>query len=57
MRSAAILAAPLLAFIPNVVGHGYLRSVAIDGKTYQGNVPNNPSGESYGHLQHTRSDC
>ncbi len=57
MRSATIIAASLLAFVPNVVGHGYLRSVAIDGQTYQGNVPNNPSGESYGHLQHMRSGC
>ncbi|RPD53086.1 hypothetical protein L226DRAFT_473662 [Lentinus tigrinus ALCF2SS1-7] len=46
MRSATILVASLLAFIPNVVGHGYLKSVAIDGKTYQGNVPNNPSVDS-----------
>lgn len=46
MRSATIFVASCLAFIPNVLAHGYLRSVAIDGKTYQGNVPNNPTGGS-----------
>ncbi|KAI0755681.1 glycosyl hydrolase family 61-domain-containing protein [Fomes fomentarius] len=46
MRSATILVASCLAFIPNVLGHGYLHSVAIDGKTYQGNVPNNPTVDS-----------
>lgn len=45
MRSATIVVASLLACLPNVMGHGYLKSVAIDGKTYQGNVPNNPTGE------------
>ena len=44
LRSAALIVAFLFSFIPHVAAHGYLKSVAIDGQTYQGNVPNNPSG-------------
>ncbi|KAI0759233.1 glycosyl hydrolase family 61-domain-containing protein [Trametes elegans] len=46
MQPITVLLASLFAVLPNVVAHGYLKSVAIDGKTYQGNVPNNPSGDS-----------
>ncbi|KAF7798203.1 hypothetical protein EIP86_009420 [Pleurotus ostreatoroseus] len=36
----------LLTLVPLVSAHGYLRSVAIDGQVYQGNVPNNYAFDS-----------
>ncbi|KAI0665600.1 glycosyl hydrolase family 61-domain-containing protein [Trametes maxima] len=46
MRSVPIVLASVFAALPYVAAHGYLRSVAIDGKTYEGNVPNHASGDS-----------
>ncbi|KAI0327461.1 hypothetical protein GY45DRAFT_1257053 [Cubamyces sp. BRFM 1775] len=46
MRCASTLLVTLFAALPYVAAHGYLKSVAIDGKTYEGNVPNNPTGDS-----------
>ncbi|KAI0710963.1 glycosyl hydrolase family 61-domain-containing protein [Earliella scabrosa] len=46
MHSSILFVISFLTLVSNVLGHGYLRSVAIDGKTYQGNVPNNPSVDS-----------
>ncbi|KAI0631525.1 glycosyl hydrolase family 61-domain-containing protein [Trametes polyzona] len=46
MRSTAVLLISLFSVLPYVAAHGYLKSVAIDGKTYQGNVPNHPTGDS-----------
>ncbi|KAI0370656.1 hypothetical protein BV20DRAFT_966145 [Pilatotrama ljubarskyi] len=46
MQFTPFLLVSLFAVLPYAAGHGYLKSVAIDGKTYQGNVPNNPTGDS-----------
>lgn len=46
MRSFPVLLASLFAVLPHVAAHGYLKSVSIDGKTYQGNVPNQAAGPS-----------
>ncbi|KAI0668780.1 glycosyl hydrolase family 61-domain-containing protein [Trametes maxima] len=43
-RSAALLA--LSAAVPYVAAHGFVSQVAIDGKAYAGNVPNNYQGPS-----------
>ena len=39
----------LLAISPLVSGHGYLRSITIDGKSYQGNTPGS-SSSTYIHI-------
>ncbi|KAI0660273.1 glycosyl hydrolase family 61-domain-containing protein [Cubamyces menziesii] len=46
MHSVSVFLVTLFAALPYVAAHGYLKSVAIDGKTYEGNVPNNPTGDS-----------
>ncbi|KAL7278180.1 hypothetical protein ACG7TL_008153 [Trametes sanguinea] len=46
MHSASILLISLLTAFPYVTAHGYLKSVAIDGQTYEGNVPNHATGDS-----------
>ncbi|KAI0643271.1 glycosyl hydrolase family 61-domain-containing protein [Trametes meyenii] len=46
MHSVPIFLASVFAALPYVTAHGYLKSVSIDGKTYEGNVPNHASGDS-----------
>ncbi|KAI9058961.1 lytic polysaccharide monooxygenase [Trametes sanguinea] len=46
MYSASVLLVFLLTALPYVTAHGYLKSVAIDGQTYQGNVPNQAASDS-----------
>ena len=53
--STAVLS--LLAVVPLVAGHGYVASISVDGKTYQGNTPNSNSGQSFTHLTSLSSLC
>ncbi|OJT10798.1 Endoglucanase-7 [Trametes pubescens] len=46
MHPFPVLLASLFAVLPHVAAHGYLKSVAIDGKTYMGNVPNQAAADS-----------
>ncbi|KAI8995240.1 glycosyl hydrolase family 61-domain-containing protein [Trametes punicea] len=46
MKTAVVLALPLLAAVPFVSAHGYVASVTIDGKSYQGNTPYSYSVQS-----------
>ncbi|CDO73875.1 hypothetical protein BN946_scf185016.g32 [Trametes cinnabarina] len=46
MHSVSFLFISLIVALPCVTAHGYLKSVAIDGQTYQGNVPNHATGDS-----------
>ena len=48
MRYLPLLSAlvPFLAFIPSATAHGFLGKVTIDGKDYQGNVPNGQTNPS-----------
>ncbi|KAH9847102.1 glycosyl hydrolase family 61-domain-containing protein [Lenzites betulinus] len=46
MHSILVLLACLFSVLLRVAAHGYLKSVAIDGQTYQGNVPNHATGDS-----------
>ncbi|KAI8995251.1 glycosyl hydrolase family 61-domain-containing protein [Trametes punicea] len=46
MHTVSLLLVSLFIALPYVTAHGYLKSVGIDGQTYQGNVPNHPTGDS-----------
>lgn len=46
MKSFTTLIVSVLASLPYVYAHGFVSQVAIDGKVYQGNTPNDPKCES-----------
>ncbi|OBZ72745.1 Cellulose-growth-specific protein [Grifola frondosa] len=46
MKSSSAILLSLLAAVPFVSAHGYVAEVTIDGKSYQGNIPNSNSVSS-----------